>query len=373
MALDFVAIDFETANGARTSACAVGVAVVENGRLTHRDSWLIRPPGPATRFEPRNIQIHGITAADCRARGIGWPETERRLSTLTRDRIAVAHNATFDQGVWAAANGVTGIGSRTAAFCCSLELARRTVDSPNHKLSTVAQALRLPPFAHHDAGEDALTAARIVLEVARLQGLHALHELWPSGPRPGLPGTGAGVGTGVGTGAGVGAGVGPGPQTGGDRPAMPSRDRGYRREVHRPTSGPSLADPTVPVPTSLRGEVVLITGQFEFAEREEAMARIERAGGRNVKSATRALTLLVIGAGRDARRPPLTGATTKERCVVEKLGQGQRIAVIGEPELRELLAKRTAPDPVVIIPSNVGVQGLPAISTPDTPGAHSAH
>ena len=48
--LDFVAVDFETANGKRESACAVGVAVVRNGRVQSSDSWLVKPPPPADHF-----------------------------------------------------------------------------------------------------------------------------------------------------------------------------------------------------------------------------------------------------------------------------------------------------------------------------------
>ncbi len=47
MALDFVAIDFETANYDRSSACAVGLAIVRDGRVVQTLKTLIRPP---TRF-----------------------------------------------------------------------------------------------------------------------------------------------------------------------------------------------------------------------------------------------------------------------------------------------------------------------------------
>ena len=40
---DFAAIDFETANYARDSACAVGITIVQAGRITTRESRLIRP------------------------------------------------------------------------------------------------------------------------------------------------------------------------------------------------------------------------------------------------------------------------------------------------------------------------------------------
>jgi DNA polymerase III subunit epsilon len=42
--VDFTAIDFETATTNRLSACAVGAAVVRDGRVTDVFRTLIRPP-----------------------------------------------------------------------------------------------------------------------------------------------------------------------------------------------------------------------------------------------------------------------------------------------------------------------------------------
>ena len=40
---DFAAIDFETANGKRTSVCSVGVVIVRNGKIVKKIYRLIRP------------------------------------------------------------------------------------------------------------------------------------------------------------------------------------------------------------------------------------------------------------------------------------------------------------------------------------------
>jgi hypothetical protein len=56
-ACDFIAIDFETANETRGSACAVGVAVVAGGQVVAGASTLI---DPQTHFNPYNTMIHGI-------------------------------------------------------------------------------------------------------------------------------------------------------------------------------------------------------------------------------------------------------------------------------------------------------------------------
>jgi DNA polymerase III epsilon subunit-like protein len=40
---DFAAIDFETANGKRTSVCSVGIVIVKGGRIVNKIYRLIRP------------------------------------------------------------------------------------------------------------------------------------------------------------------------------------------------------------------------------------------------------------------------------------------------------------------------------------------
>ncbi|MBR6441130.1 MAG: exonuclease, partial [Bacteroidales bacterium] len=59
---DFAAIDFETANGARTSVCSVGVVVVRGGVVVDTFYSLIQP-------EPNyyyywNTRIHGLSHRD---------------------------------------------------------------------------------------------------------------------------------------------------------------------------------------------------------------------------------------------------------------------------------------------------------------------
>ncbi|WP_229586716.1 exonuclease domain-containing protein [Kocuria sp. CCUG 69068] len=313
--LDFVAVDFETANGKRESACAVGVAVVRGGEVTNSESWLIRPPSSAAWFNQRNTAIHGITKEECMAGGIPWPETAQRLEQLCSGLPVVAHNASFDEAVWAAANRASGVEAPLPAFHCTLQLSRGHLDLVNHKLPTVAHHLGLDDFPHHRAEADAMAAAQITVELARRTGASTVDELWERAPRRSATGYSAA------------------------RPASTRRapDSVFRSQTNRPTTGPSLADPGVPAPTSLDGEVVVITGELTFGEREAVEERLREAGAGVAKSTTKKVTCLVIAAGADVRNPPLTGATGKEKLAVQRIGEGQRIAVIGEPELRELL------------------------------------
>ena len=72
---DFAAIDFETANGKRTSVCSVGVVVVRGGEVTDTFYRLIRPrPNYYSRF---TTAIHGLTASRaCRSWRTTRPSTK---------------------------------------------------------------------------------------------------------------------------------------------------------------------------------------------------------------------------------------------------------------------------------------------------------
>jgi DNA polymerase-3 subunit epsilon len=91
----FVAIDFETADRGRDSACAVGLIRVENYQIVQRLHCLIQPP--RRRFEFSHI--HGITWSDV-AQKPTFGELWFNLTPLLQDAdFIAAHNALFDKNV----------------------------------------------------------------------------------------------------------------------------------------------------------------------------------------------------------------------------------------------------------------------------------
>ena len=56
--MNFIAIDFETANEKRNSPCSIGIVKVRNGEVVEKIHHLIKPK--EMRFMPINIGIHGI-------------------------------------------------------------------------------------------------------------------------------------------------------------------------------------------------------------------------------------------------------------------------------------------------------------------------
>lgn len=92
---DFAAIDFETANGARTSVCSVGVVVVRRGEITECFYSLIQPePNYYSWFCQR---VHGLDHSDTDGAPL-FPEVWRHIAPLVEGLPLVAHNAPFDSG-----------------------------------------------------------------------------------------------------------------------------------------------------------------------------------------------------------------------------------------------------------------------------------
>jgi DNA polymerase-3 subunit epsilon len=158
----FVAIDFETANPAPDSACAIGVVRAEGGVVVAREVRLIRPPSEWFVFTP----IHGITWDDVRD-APDFAEVWRSLRPMLKGaRFLAAHWAPFDRAVLAACCTRHGLRPPSLPFVCTVRLARAQWDIRPTKLPDVCRRLGLD-LRHHEALSDALACAGIVL---RAQG-----------------------------------------------------------------------------------------------------------------------------------------------------------------------------------------------------------
>jgi DNA polymerase III subunit epsilon len=154
----FVAIDFETADYGRDSACAVGLVRVEGRLIVERRAWLIRPPRRDFVF----TYIHGITWPMVSRQpdfSRVWPEAGRMLEGAD---FLVAHNESFDRGVLAACCAVAGLAPPALPFLCSMQMARRVLGIRPSRLDHVCSVLGIE-LRHHDALSDAEAAARIAL------------------------------------------------------------------------------------------------------------------------------------------------------------------------------------------------------------------
>lgn len=171
--MNFVAIDFETANSEPNSACSLGIVVVEQGTIVRNYYKLIKPVSEY--FSTENIAIHGITPLMVRNEATFeqlWPEIKPILS----NKLVFAHNAAFDLRVLKNSLGSTPL-EIVLSYACTVNLARRIWPNlPNHKLGTMANYLNIS-FKHHNALEDAGACATIVLAAAENMKSNNLLEL----------------------------------------------------------------------------------------------------------------------------------------------------------------------------------------------------
>lgn len=174
MSRPIVALDFETANERRDSACAVGLAWIEGGAVVRRESRLIRPR--ELRFSPGNIRVHGILPADVRNQP-EFPEAMAAFLPDLTEGLILAHNAPFDLGVLRASLAAYGLPVPPFASLCTLQVARQVFPDPaGCGLGKVAGRLRIR-FEHHDAGEDAYACAEIALAAVRERGMTGIEAL----------------------------------------------------------------------------------------------------------------------------------------------------------------------------------------------------
>ena len=155
---NFLAIDFETANQKRDSACSIGVVRVENGKIVHQAVHLIQPPYRDFMF----TYIHGISWADV-AHEAAFDQVWERISPLFKGvEFLAAHNATFDASVLKACCVRYGIAVPLLPFTCTVKLARSKWGIHPTKLPDVCRHLNLK-LNHHEALSDALACAQIVI------------------------------------------------------------------------------------------------------------------------------------------------------------------------------------------------------------------
>ena len=154
---EFVAIDFETGNPKRVSACAVGYARVSEGDVVESNGFLIKPVGGHAPFQSK---IHGIKDEHTRDKPYfdGVYPSIRHLF----DYPVVGHSL-FDKQVLQALSDHFSL-NLSFDYTDSCSVAKERLPKiKNHKLKTLAQHFNLPTFKHHDALEDAKACANIFM------------------------------------------------------------------------------------------------------------------------------------------------------------------------------------------------------------------
>lgn len=159
---DFVAIDFETANGNQSSVCSVGIVVVRDGVVVDRFYSLIHPRPNYYAWFCR--KVHGLSSADT-ASAPDFPQVWEQIVSRISDLPLVAHNARFDEDCLRAVFAFYGMEYPEYRFYDTLIASRRAFGCqlPNHQLQTVAAECGYILNNHHHALADAEACAAIAM------------------------------------------------------------------------------------------------------------------------------------------------------------------------------------------------------------------
>ena len=323
-AANFTAIDFETANRRPDSACQLAAVRVRDGQIVNSAKWMIRPE--PFFFARGNISIHGIHPQDVQDEptfGDLWPEVQE---TFGSDCL-VAHNASFDIGVLLACLTRHNQPAPELHYTCTRAIAKKTW--PNRRrygLKPLSDWLGIR-FQHHDALEDSIACAKILIAAGidkQVDSLDALEKKLR-------------ITRGA---AGEWGKRGPGRNV---RPKRKTTKVSEPTETYRKSDEPTLdlqrmlirADFIRP----LAGKRIVFAGKFNVLSQQDAELLAFRSGGECEESVSASTDCLIMGSmtNSDAN---LAHRDDEKRQTAEKLNEdGTGIRILKEQEFLGLLGR----------------------------------
>ena len=178
---EFVAFDLETTGlSSRTDRIIeIGAVILKNGEEVDRFQTFVDPERTLDR---KIVDLTGITDEMLQ----GAPKIEEVLPKFLEfvgDRVLVAHNSDFDTGFIRAECARQGYAYHYTS-ADTLILSQNLLSHLNKfKLNIVSNALSLPDFNHHRAGDDAMTCGLIMHKLMqKLREEHDIHTLQTINP-----------------------------------------------------------------------------------------------------------------------------------------------------------------------------------------------
>ena len=159
MSQRYIAFDVETPNLSNHRISAIGITVIEDGRIADHYYSLVNPE---THFDSFNIQLTGITPEMVKDAPT-FPELWKRIVPLMSSGMPVAHNAVFDLGVLRVCLRDYGLfWKKETPYLCTVQMGRKLLPGRSHRLNALCSYYGIA-LDHHQADSDSNACAEILL------------------------------------------------------------------------------------------------------------------------------------------------------------------------------------------------------------------
>ena len=179
---EFVAFDLETTglSSRDDRIIEIGAVILKDGQEIDRFQTFV---DPERQLERKIVELTGITDEMLQ----GAPKIQEILPKFLEfvgDRVLVAHNSDFDTGFIRAECQRQGLPYRYTAADTLILSQNLLQHLSKFKLDIVSNALNLPDFNHHRAGDDAMTCGLIMTKLMEMleqeQDIHTLQTINPA-------------------------------------------------------------------------------------------------------------------------------------------------------------------------------------------------
>ncbi len=155
----YIVFDVETPNRCNSRMSAIGISVVEDGRITDEFYSLVDPEQPFDWFNSMLTGINEETVFDAPS----FPELWEKIEPLLSSGILVAHNAGFDLGVLRKCLESYEIEWKPSVKgVCTVVMGRSLLPGLGHKLNELCDYYGIC-LDHHRADSDSRACAEILI------------------------------------------------------------------------------------------------------------------------------------------------------------------------------------------------------------------
>ena len=174
MALNFVAIDIETAASKWDTICSIAMVRVSDGKIIDEYSALINPECD---FNDQNIRVNGITP-EMVAGAPTFGDVALEVLDFIENDVLISHNVLFDANVLQRDLKRYGQPVPEIRTFCTLACAR--VYKPNmmnHRLPTLCAEYNIELKHHHAAMDDVRACAQAMIAMANSMQANSLDDV----------------------------------------------------------------------------------------------------------------------------------------------------------------------------------------------------